>query len=72
MVKDKIFIDRTPEGDFLMRMPAEAIADFYEMITASPLLPRRWFYQGKEHLESKYADEIRRNDRSSGGEVQHG
>jgi hypothetical protein len=55
-----------------MRMPAEAIADFYEMITASPLLPRRWFYQVKEHLESKYADEIRRNDRSSGGEVQHG
>lgn len=59
MAQDKIFIDRTPDGDFLMRMPAEAIADFYQMILASPLLPRRWFYQVKEHLESKYPDDIK-------------
>ena len=52
MANDKIFIDRTPDGDFLMRMPAEAIADFYEMITASPLLPRRWFYQVKVQMKS--------------------
>ena len=66
MAQDKIFIDRTPEGDFIMRMPAEAIADFYQMIAASPLLPRRWFYQVKEHLESKYPDDIKRK------EVRHG
>ena len=60
MAQDKIFIDRTPEGDFLMRMPAEAIADFYQMILASPLLPRRRFYQVKEHLESKYPEEIKK------------
>jgi hypothetical protein len=62
MANDKIFIDRTPEGDFLMRMPAEAMADFYQMIVASPLLPRRWFYQVKEHLETKYPEYILREE----------
>lgn len=58
---DKIFIDREAStGDFLMRMPAEALPDFYEMLCASPLLSRRWFYQAKEHLESNYRDEITR------------
>ncbi len=62
MANDKIFIDRTPHGDFLMRMPAEAMADFYQMIVASPLLPRRWFYQVKEHLETKYPEHIKRKE----------
>ena len=63
--QNKIFIDReAATGDFLMRMPAEAVPDFYEMLCASPLLSRRWFYQVKEHLESKYREDIKR-----GGEL---
>ena len=46
---NKIFIDReAATGDFVMRMPADALPDFYEMLCASPLQPRRWFYQVKE------------------------
>ena len=60
--QNKIFIDReAATGDFLMRMPADAVPDFYEMLSASPLLSRRWFYQVKEHLESNYRDCITRN-----------
>ena len=64
---EKIFIDREAStGDFLMRMPAEALPDFYEMLTAAPLLSRRWFYQAKEHLESNYRDEITRSSGKGG------
>lgn len=55
---NKIFIDQTPEGDFLMRMPADAMPAFYEMLSSAPLIARRWFYQVKEHLEDKYKTTI--------------
>ena len=59
MPNEKIFIDQESKtGDFLMRMPAEALPDFYEMLCEAPLLSRRWFYQVKEHLESNYAQDI--------------
>lgn len=57
MVQDKIYIEQEPAtGDFIMRMPAEALPDFYGMLVSSPLLSRRWFYQVKDHLESNYRD----------------
>ena len=56
---NKIFIDReAATGDFLMRMPAEAMPAFYEMLTEAPLAPRRWFYQVKDHLEQHYNSEL--------------
>lgn len=76
---DKIFIDREGNtGNFLMRMPEEAVCDLYEMIVAAPLLPRRTFYQVKEHLESQYPELIRRKvsagkplDEPEGKEADH-
>ena len=63
MMSNKIFIDREGKsGDFLMRMPADALPDFYEMLCASPLMSRRWFWQVKEHLESNYREEITRKE----------
>ena len=57
----KIFIDReAATGDFLMRMPAEAMPAFYEMLLAAPLTARRWFYQVKDHLEHHYNAEMSR------------
>ena len=54
---DKIFIDREGStGDFLMRMPEDAVCDLYEMIVAAPLLSRRMFFQVKAHLENKYPE----------------
>ena len=65
---NKIFIDReAATGDFVMRMPADALPDFYEMLCASPLQPRRWFYQVKEHLEANYPDAIRRSPKGGKG-----
>ena len=59
MDTDKIFIDQTPQGDFLMRMPKEAVADLYEMILSAGLMQRRRFYDVKEQLESNYKDLLR-------------
>ena len=51
----KIFMDQeSSSGDFVMRMPADALPAFYEMLAAAPLRSRRWFYDVKEHLENKY------------------
>lgn len=51
----KIFLDReTTTGDFLMRMPEDALPAFYEMLQSAPLLSRRWFCQVKEHIEKQY------------------
>lgn len=67
MEHHKIFIDQDPQtGDFLMRMPADALPDFYGMLTASPLLSRRWFYQAKEHLETNYREQITRKEVHNG------
>ena len=63
MSNNKIFIDQESQtGDFLMRMPKEALPDFYEMLCASPLLSRRWFYQVKQHLEDNYREQIQRKE----------
>lgn len=59
MVNEKIFIDReAATGDFIMRMPADALHAFYEMLNAAPLTSRRWFYDVKAHLENNYQNEI--------------
>lgn len=55
MLNNKIFIEQEPQtGDFLMRMPADALPALYEMLLAAPLTSRRWFFQVKAHLEDKY------------------
>lgn len=59
METDKIFIDQTPQGDFLMRMPEEAVADLYEMILSAGLLYRRTFHGVKQQLESNYKELLR-------------
>lgn len=61
MEHNKIFIEQEPStGDFLMRMPADSLPDFYGMLLASPLLSRRWFDQVKKHLEKNYGEQIQR------------
>lgn len=53
----KIFLDKEPStGDFLMRIPAEAMPDLYKMLLSAPLTPRRWFFQVKEHIDEKYPE----------------
>jgi len=64
---DKIFIDRESSGNFLMRLPEEAVCDLYEMIVAAPLLPRRTFYQVRQHLESQYPEFICRSTAKEDG-----
>ena len=55
----KIFIDREPgTGDFLMRLPEEALADLYEMIKTAPLAQRRTFFTVRQHLEQNYPELI--------------
>lgn len=62
----KIFIDReAATGDFLMRLPKEAIPALYEMLCAAPLLSRRWFYQVKEHIESEYPECIKYKEKDA-------
>lgn len=59
METNKIFIDQESQtGDFLMRMPADALPAFYEMLLAAPLMSRRWFYQVKHYLEEKYNEPL--------------
>lgn len=59
MEHTKIFIEQEPAtGDFLMRMPADALPAFYEMLTTSPLNTRRWFFQVKDHLETNYREQL--------------
>lgn len=53
---EKIFIDRTPQGEFLMRMPQEAVSDLYEMILSAGLAQRRQFYGVKQQIEENYSD----------------
>lgn len=56
---NKIFIDQESQtGDFLMRMPADALPAFYEMLLAAPLVSRRWFYQVKQYLEENYNEPL--------------
>ncbi len=57
----KIFIEQEPQGDFVMRMPKEAVADLYQMITAAPMPARRIFYQVKQYLEENYKEAIVEN-----------
>ena len=45
-----------------MRLPADAVPALYDMLTAAPLLSRRWFYQVKEHIESEYPEYIRHKE----------
>ena len=55
MLNNKIFIEQEPQtGDFLMRMPADALPALYEMLLAAPLTSRRLFFQVKAHLEDCY------------------
>jgi len=64
----KIFIDReTATGDFLMRLPQEAMPALYDMLTAAPLLSRRWFYQAKQHLEDNYPEYITKKNGENEG-----
>ena len=66
MERNKIFIEQEhTTGDFLMRMPAEALPAFYEMLLTMPLIPRRWFYQVIKHLEKNYSEQIKRSDDST-------
>jgi len=63
MEHSKIFMEQErATGDFLMRMPAEALPEFYEMLVASPLISRRWFYQVKDHLETNYREQLTRKE----------
>ena len=60
----KIFIDReAATGDFVMRLPEDAVPALYDMLAAAPLLSRRWFYQVKEHIESEYPEYIRHKEK---------
>ena len=53
----KISIGKIPTtGNFLMRIPADAMPALYEMLQAAPLNARRWFYQVKQKIEEKYPE----------------
>lgn len=56
-----IFIDREPQtGDYVMRMPEEALAAFYDMLQAAPITSQQWFHQVKQHIEDNYREELAR------------